>query len=325
VVTGGAGFIGSSLVRALVRRGYLVRVVDDFSSGRRENLADLGTTVGLDGTGPIQGGVGSVEIVEGTILDDACLDQAFSHADVVFHHAAIPSVSRSIANPVASHEVNATGTLTVLEAARRAGVRRIVYAASSSAYGETPTLPKVETMACAPLSPYAVAKLAGEHYCQVYARVFGLETVILRYFNVFGPRQDPASPYAAVLPLFITAALEKRPPTIYGDGSQSRDFCFVDNVVAANVLAADAKDVSGQIFNVACGARTSLGDVVRLLGEIVGWQIEPRYQPSRAGDIKHSLADISKARTMLGYTNPIPFAVGLERTITWYREKSRHA
>jgi len=308
LVTGGAGFIGSHLVRALVARGDAVRVVDDLSSGKRENLAG----VEIDARGP-------VAIVEGSILDDRLLDQTMAGAEVVFHEAAIPSVPRSLAAPIASHEVNATGTLRVLEAARRHGVRRVVYAGSSSAYGETPTSPKVEIMPASPLSPYAVSKLTGEHYCQVWARVFGVETVVLRYFNVFGPGQDPMSQYAAVIPRFVTAALQGRAPVIYGDGSQSRDFCFIDNVVQANLLAADAPGVSGGVFNIACGHAIDLNQVVRLIGDALGRALTPQYEPERPGDIKHSLADVTAARALLRYTPAVLFTQGLERTIEWYK------
>jgi UDP-N-acetylglucosamine/UDP-N-acetyl-alpha-D-glucosaminouronate 4-epimerase len=308
LVTGGAGFIGSHLARALLARGDSVRVLDDFSSGKRANLS------GLDES--------RLRILDGSILDEATLDRALSGVELVFHEAAIPSVPRSLAAPVASHQANATGTLLVLEAARRHSVRRVVYAGSSSAYGETPTLPKVETMPALPLSPYAVSKLAGEHYCQVYARAFGVETVVLRYFNVFGPRQDPQSQYAAVIPRFVTAALAGQRPTIFGDGTQSRDFCYIDNVLEANLLAGDAREASGRVFNVACGAATSLNEVVRLIGDALGVSVEPQYETARVGDIKHSLADIGQARAILGYTASIPFAEGLLRTIEWYKRQA---
>jgi UDP-glucose 4-epimerase len=304
VITGGAGFIGSALARALVARGDDVSVLDNFSSGKRENLQDL---------------AGSLTVVEGDILDAGLLDRVFAGAEVVFHEAAIPSVPRSLAAPVASHNANATGTLSVLEAARRCQVRRVVYAGSSSAYGEPPSLPVVEAMAPAPLSPYAVSKLAGEHYCRVYARVFGVQAVILRYFNVFGPRQDPTSQYAAVIPRFITAALDGLPVTVYGDGEQSRDFCFIDNVVAANLGAADADGASGKVFNIACGSGTSLNRVLALLGEALGRQVSARHEPARAGDVRHSLADISQAKAVLGYTAAVDFPTGLRRTLAWFR------
>ena len=305
VITGGAGFIGSALARALVARGDDVSVLDNFSSGKRENLQDL---------------AGSLTVVEGDILDAGLLDRVFAGAEVVFHEAAIPSVPRSLAAPVASHNANATGTLSVLEAARRCQVRRVVYAGSSSAYGEPPSLPVVEAMAPAPLSPYAVSKLAGEHYCRVYARVFGVQAVILRYFNVFGPRQDPNSQYAAVIPRFITAALDGLAPTVYGDGEQSRDFCFIDNVVAANLGAADAEGASGKVFNIACGSGTSLNRVLVLLGEALGRPVSARHEPARVGDVRHSLADISQAKAVLGYSAAVDFPTGLQRTLAWFRQ-----
>jgi nucleoside-diphosphate-sugar epimerase len=306
LVTGGGGFIGSALVRALCARGDRVRVIDNFFSGRRENLRELAA---------------DVELVEGDIRDEGALRRALDGVETVFHQAAIPSVPRSLVDPLATHDVNATGTLRLLQAATRAGVKRVVYAASSSAYGDTPTLPKIESMAPAPLSPYAVSKLAGEHYCRVFARSFGLETVRLRYFNVFGPRQDPKSEYAAVIPRFVTAAFRGDPVTIFGDGSQSRDFCFVDNAVEANLLAAGAPDVSGRVFNVACGAATSLNDVVLRIERLVGRALRVVHAPPRAGDVKHSLADISAARDTLGYRAPVDFGEGLRRTVAWYSER----
>jgi UDP-glucose 4-epimerase len=306
VVTGGAGFIGSALVRALAARGEVVRVLDNLSSGRRENL---------------EGVAGRLSMIKGDILDADALDGAFAGADVVFHQAAIPSVPRSLHAPMASHNANATGTLAVLEAARRAGVRRVIYAGSSSAYGDAAVPPVAENMPTMPLSPYAVSKLAGEHYCRVYARQFGIEAVVLRYFNVFGPRQDPTSQYAAVIPRFVSAALEARPPVVYGDGEQSRDFCFVDNVVQANLLAADAGAVSGRTFNVACGQSTSLNQVLAQLGDLLGRTIEPRHEPPRAGEIRRSLADIGQARSVLGYTAPVSFAEGLQRTLRWFQDR----
>jgi UDP-glucose 4-epimerase len=308
LVTGGAGFIGSSLVRALLARGDRVRVIDNFSSGRRENLADL-----LD----------RIELVEADILDGRALARAVDGAEVVFHEAAIPSVPKSMAEPLENHAANATGTLAVLEAARRARVRRVVYAASSAAYGDEPTLPKREGMVPAPISPYGASKLAGELYLHVYARAYGLETVSLRYFNVFGPRQDPQSEYAAVIPKFITAALAGRSPRIFGDGTQSRDFCHIDNVIEANfrAAAADARAVSGGVFNIACGQATTLNQVVALIGEALGRQLEAVHEAERAGDIKHSHADIAEARARLGYQAAVSFAEGLRRTIDWYKQQ----
>jgi UDP-glucose 4-epimerase len=303
LVTGGAGFIGSSLVRALANRGDTVRVIDNFSSGRRENLA----------------GLSGVEIFDGDIRDDEVVARAADGVSVIFHEAAIPSVPRSVAEPLPTNEVNVTGTLKVLLAARRAGVRRVVYAASSSAYGDTPTLPKVETMPPAPLSPYAVSKLAGEYYCRTFSSVYGLETVCLRYFNVFGPRQDPESQYAAVVPRFLTAALNGEPARVFGDGNQSRDFCFIDNVVSANLLAAQAPAASGQVFNVACGTAASLNDVLALIEELLGRPVPRTYDAGRAGDVRHSLADISLARLVLGYEPTIQLAEGLRRTLAWFQ------
>jgi UDP-glucose 4-epimerase len=299
LVTGGAGFIGSHLVEGLVGAGFRVRVLDDLATGRRENLHHL---------------EGDIEWVEDSILDPGALRRAMAGIKAVFHQAAIPSVPRSVRNPALSNEVNVTGTLNVLMAARDAGVRRLVYAASSSAYGSTPGDARVETMPARPMSPYAVAKLAGEHYCQVFARIYGLETVCLRYFNVFGPRQDPNSEYAAVIPKFITALQDGRPLTIFGDGTQSRDFTYVGNVVAANMRAMAAEGVSGEVFNVGCGQQTSLNELARQLGRIAGVEPQIDYLPARSGDVPHSLADISKARTLLGYEPTVSLAAGLRHT-----------
>jgi len=306
LVTGGAGFIGSNLARALVAKGEKVRVLDNFSTGRKENL------VGLED---------KIELFRGDVTDHFDVEQAMVGCDYVLHQAAIPSVPRSVDKPLESDRANTFGTLTVLDVAKTVGVKRVVFAASSSAYGETPTLPKVETMDPAPLSPYAVSKLAGEQYCKVFHICYGLETVALRYFNVFGPWQDPKSDYAAVIPRFVTCALEGRPATIFGDGEQSRDFCYIDNAVEANLLACTAPGAAGKVFNVACGVRTTLLEVVKTLGVIVGNPIAPKHEPVRAGDIKHSLADITAARTVLGYTAPVSFEDGLKRTVEWYREK----
>ncbi|HVY40059.1 MAG TPA: NAD-dependent epimerase/dehydratase family protein [Polyangia bacterium] len=305
LITGGAGFIGSSIARALLARGDRVRIIDNFFSGKRENLADIAK---------------DVELIEGDIRDEQALARAVTGVEVVYHEAAIPSVPRSLADPISSHDANATGTLKVLAAAKKAGARRVVYAASSSAYGDTPTLPKIETMRPSPLSPYAVSKLAGEHYCAVFAGAYGLETVSLRYFNVFGPHQDPTSEYAAVIPRFITAALADQGVTIFGDGTQSRDFCFIDNTVEANLAAASAPAaaVSGGVFNVACGAATTLNEVVKQVSDIVGHPVPITYAKGRVGDVKHSLADITAARERLGYRGAISFAEGLKRTAAWY-------
>ena len=309
LVTGGAGFIGSSIARALIARGDAVRIVDNFSTGKRENMVDFADRI---------------ELLEGDIRDDRLLARATAGVEVVYHEAAIASVPQSMAEPLENHAVNATGTMRVLEAARRAGVRRVVYAASSAAYGDEPTLPKVETMAPAPISPYGASKLAGEVAMQVYARAFGLDTVCLRYFNVFGPRQDPKSEYAAVIPKFVTAALAGKQPRIFGDGKQSRDFCHIDNVIEANFAAAtaDARRVSGGVFNVGCGEAIDLNRVVAILGDILGRKIEAIYEPERAGDIKHSWGDVGAARAALGFRASVSFTDGLRRTTEWYKSKS---
>ena len=306
LVTGGAGFIGSNITHSLCARGEKVRVLDDFSTGREENLHGL---------------EGRIDLRRGSITDPATVADAMQGVDYVFHEAALPSVQRSVENPIESDRVNTQGTLYVLDAARKAGVKRLVFAASSSAYGETPTLPKVETMAPDPLSPYAVTKLAGESYCKVFHVNYGLETVALRYFNVFGPRQDPNSHYSAVIPKFIAAALKGSEPLIFGDGEQSRDFCYIDNVVEANLKALTAPNAPGKVFNIACAERTTLLDVVAALGQIVGHPITARHEPPRSGDIKHSLADITRAREILGYSAQVKFADGLRRTLAWYREQ----
>jgi UDP-glucose 4-epimerase len=305
LVTGGGGFIGSNIVRALLERGATVRVLDSFATGRRTNFEELADRV---------------ELVEADLRDDAAIQRAVRGVEVVFHQGALPSVARSVSDPLTSHEVNATGTLRLLIAAREAGVRRVVYASSSSVYGDTPVLPKSEDLPTAPLSPYAVSKLAGEQYCRVFARLHGLETVCLRYFNVFGPRQDPASPYAAVIPKFIAAMTRGEAPLIHGDGTQSRDFSYIANVVQANLLAAEAPGVGGEVFNVACGERFSLLDLVAALNRILGTRVEPRFGPPRPGDVKHSLADISRAERLLGYRPGVRFEDGLARTVAWFRE-----
>ena len=302
-MTGGAGFIGSSLTRAIVERGDEVRVLDTYLTGRDENLADLP----------------DVEIVRGDIRDVDTLRTAMQGVERVLHQAAVPSVARSLKDPITSNEANIGGTLNVLIAARDAGVQRVVFASSSSVYGDTPTLPKVETMLPGPLSPYAVTKLTGEHYLKVFHHLYGLETVALRYFNVFGPRQDPKSDYAAVIPLFISLMARGKAPHIHGDGTQSRDFTYIDNVIQANLKAATVPGVGGEVFNVACGQRYTLLDLVRNLNTILGTSLEPTFGPPRAGDVKHSLADIEKARRLLGYEPSTTFEEGLERTVAWGR------
>lgn len=305
VVTGGAGFIGSHLVEALLARGDEVVVLDDFSTGRRANLEPFAARI---------------ELVEGSITDPGVCARAMAGADHAFHQAALGSVPRSVADPVTTHDVNLTGTLNVLVAARDAGVRRVVYAASSSAYGDTPVLPKHEGMAPLPRSPYAVTKLAGEEYCRAFHASYGLETVALRYFNVFGARQDPASRYAAVIPLFFAAALEGRPPEIFGDGEQTRDFTHVDNVVRANFLALEAPAAAlGEVFNVGCGGRISINQLWQGIRDIVGADVEPVYLEPRAGDVRDSLASLEKARSLLGYEPEVGLEEGLRRTADWAR------
>ncbi|HLG13730.1 MAG TPA: SDR family oxidoreductase [Blastocatellia bacterium] len=304
LVTGGAGFIGSHICERLVRDGHRVRVLDNFASGREENLASIAS---------------DVDLIRGDIRDASAVREAMNGVEVVFHEAALGSVPRSVIDPVSTHETNATGTLNVLLAARDAGVRRVVYAASSSAYGDTPTLPKHEGMTPQPLSPYAVAKLVGEHYVSVFHTVYGFEAVSLRYFNIFGPRQDPESQYAAVIPKFVTAMLAGRRPAIYGDGIHSRDFTHVENVVEANLLAADAEGVAGRVFNIACGGRYTLLELVGKLNTIIGTTIDPTHEPSKPGDIRDSQASIDAAEHALGYRVTVRFDEGLRRTVASYR------
>jgi nucleoside-diphosphate-sugar epimerase len=304
LVTGGAGFIGSNIVEALVRRGDSVVVLDNFSTGKRENLESFR---------------GRIHLVEGSITDLAAVRRAMDGVDFVLHEAALASVQRSVDDPITSNEVNIGGTLNVLVAARDAGVKRLVYAASSSAYGDTEVLPKREDMPARPLSPYAVQKWVGEHYCKVFSTLFGLDTVALRYFNVFGPRQDPASDYAAVIPIFVTRLLSGRAPTIYGDGGQSRDFTYIDNVIEANLRACEGGPKNGEAVNVACGARFTLNDLFAQVRGLLGSDLQPVYGPARPGDVRHSMADIAKARTLLGWEPQVDFVTGLRRTVEWYR------
>jgi nucleoside-diphosphate-sugar epimerase len=309
LVTGGAGFIGSSIAEALLAKGESVRILDDFSSGRRENLEGL---------------PGRFELVEGTIVDPDTVTRAMRGVEIVFHEAAIPSVARSVDAPQATLLAGVQGTTVVLDVARRSGVKRVVFAASSSAYGDTPTLPKVETMPSKPLSPYAASKLTGEHLMRIFAQLYGLETVSLRYFNVFGPRQDPKSEYAAVIPKFITAAIRKERPVVFGDGEQTRDFCFIDNAVGANLAAAStANKLSGEVVNIACGERTSLNQLLGYVGELAGGKLDPDYRPMRAGDVRDSLADVRAARQLFGYEPAVHVREGLKRTFAAFQRTTK--
>lgn len=307
LITGGAGFIGSHIAERLVRDGHNVRVLDDLSSGHQANLASMRD---------------SVELIEGDIRNTQVVNEAVKGAYVVFHEAALGSVPRSVADPVTTHQVNITGTLNVFLASRDAGVRRVVYASSSSVYGETPVLPKREDMSPQPLSPYALSKLAGEHYASVFKHVYNFEIVSLRYFNIFGPRQDPESQYAAVIPRFITALLNGKAPVVYGDGLQSRDFTFVENVVNANLLAAEADGIAGEAFNVACGGRYTLLDLLTKTKEILGSDIKPVHEAARAGDVRDSQASIEAAQKAFGYRVSVDFAEGLQKTIDWYKRNN---
>jgi nucleoside-diphosphate-sugar epimerase len=306
LVTGGAGFIGSHIAASLSSAGARVRVVDDLSTGYEDNLGEIG---------------GAVEFVRASLLDEAALRRALEGVEVVFHEAAIPSVPRSVENPAETHRACAETTFRLLLAARDAGVRRLVYAASSSAYGDQPTLPKTEEMRPEPLSPYAAAKLVGEYYCQVWARVYGFETISLRYFNVFGPRQDPGSQYSGVISRFIDALMTDARPVIYGDGEQSRDFTYVSNVVDANLRAAETARGIGEVINVANGERTTLNQLLDTLKRVTGKTgVEAEYRDVRVGDVRHSLADITRARELLGYEPRVGLEEGLRKTIEWWQQ-----
>lgn len=312
LVTGGGGFIGSHIVERLLSEGHDVRVIDDFSTGRRENLE----------FSPTSPRWGRLEVMPGDITDAASVQRAVKGADYVFHQAAIPSVPRSVADPAATNHAGVTGTLNVLIASRDEGVKRFIYASSSSIYGDSPTLPKIETMAPNPLSPYAISKLAGELYAKAFHRLYGLPTIGLRYFNIFGPRQDPTSEYAAVIPKFITAIARGERPTIFGDGEQTRDFNFISNAVEANLRAMTCDPgASGGSYNIACGQRISLLDLVASVNRIFGSSLQPVHADARPGDVKHSLADISAAGEKLGYRPDVSFQEGLAQTAAWFRKK----
>jgi len=304
LVTGGAGFIGSHIVERLLALGHEVRVLDNFSTGRRENLSSFED---------------DIDVREEDIRDVSGVERAVKGVEVVFHEAALASVPRSVADPVSSNEVNVTGTLNLLVASRDSGVRRFVFASSSSVYGDSPELPKRESMAPSPESPYAASKLAAENYCRIFSSLYGLECVSLRYFNVFGPRQNPGSQYAAVVPLFVTALLEGTPPVIYGDGEQSRDFTYVANVVDANVLALSADGVAGEVFNVACGRTSTVNELLAGLQGIIGTSLTAHHTDPRPGDVKHSFADISKAEETLGLVSDVSLDEGLALTVDWFR------
>jgi nucleoside-diphosphate-sugar epimerase len=307
LVTGGAGFIGCNLARYILDKGHDVVVLDNFETGKRENLTEIDD---------------KIELIEGDVRDRATVDRAVDGCSAIFHEAALGSVPRSMEDPLTSHDVNVNGTVTVLEAARDAGVKRVVFAASSSAYGERAESPKHEGMAPMPISPYAANKIACEAYMQAYAAAYGMEAVCLRYFNVFGPHQDPEGAYAAVIPAFVSCLLAGRAPVVFGDGEQSRDFCYIENVCLANWLAAHAEPetCSGKVMNIACNQRASLNEILAQLKQLLGSDIEAAYEPERKGDVKHSLADVSLARQAIGYEPKIFFEEGLKKSIDWYRE-----
>ncbi len=304
LVTGGAGFIGSNICKRLVSQDCFVRVVDNLLTGKKSNLAEV---------------IDKIEFIHADMGDSEVAQSAMKDIDVVFHEGALPSVPVSIENPAATHKHCVDATFTLLLAARDAGIKRFVYAASSSAYGDAPTSPKVETMPACPLSPYAVAKLTGEYYCSVFCKIFGLETISLRYFNVFGPQQDPASQYAAAIPAFVTAILKDEPPTIYGDGEQSRDFTYIDNIVDANLLAARAKRTQGEVVNIACGQAVTVNEIIDMINNLLGKNVKPQYADPRPGDVKHSLADITAAKNLIDFKPKVSFNDGLRLAIDWYK------
>lgn len=317
LVTGGAGFIGSHIAETLLKQGHEVIIFDNLSTSREEHLNILRH---IASTPAVQQKQGTLHFVQGDIRDGDALKAVMQGVDYVLHQAALPSVARSVEDPQTTSQVNIEGTLNVLVAARDAQIRRLVYASSSSVYGDSPVLPKHEDMPLRPLSPYAVSKLAGEEYCRVFTHVYGLETVSLRYFNVFGPRQNPEAQYAAVIPRFIRQVLAGKSPIVFGDGEQSRDFSYIDNVVQANLLALDAPNVSGEVFNIACGQRTTLNTLLRELEAILGQPIVAEYTTPRTGDVKHSLADISRAKRLLGYQPLVHFTEGLKRTVSYFQQ-----
>ena len=310
LVTGGAGFIGSNLTAALLQRGHFVRILDDFSTGKRENLI-------FDKDYP------SSEVIEGDIRDFSTCQKAVKGIEYVFHQAALPSVQRSIEDPETSNAINVGGTLNILLAAREEKVKRVIYASSSSVYGDTPTLPKHEEMPPDPLSPYALQKYIGEQYCRLFYQLYGLDTISLRYFNIFGPKQDPNSLYSAVIPKFIDALLQGRPPIIFGDGEQSRDFTYIENVVQANLLAMSAEHLHGEAINIACGKRISLNQLLNVLKEILGSKLSPIYQEPRQGDVKHSLADIRKGKEIINYEPIVGIEIGLKKTVEFFQKTLR--
>ncbi len=307
LVTGGAGFIGSNIGQRLLEDGHTVRVLDNFSTGQEQNLASIRS---------------DIELIAGDIRDMTAVQKCMRGVEVVFHEAALPSVPRSVEDPFQSHDNNITGTLNVLIAARDNGVRRLIFASSSSVYGDTLVLPKVEHMPPSLLSPYALNKLAGEYYCKLFSSVYNMETISLRYFNVYGPNQNPESEYAAVIPKFIAAFLQEKPPVIYGTGEQTRDFTYIDNVVDANLLAAQVPHTSGEVMNIATGKRISLNQLINSLQDLTGKHLAPEYAESRIGDVLHSLADISQAQTFLGYSPKIDFTTGLQRTLEWFSKSA---
>lgn len=308
LVTGGAGFIGSNIVKKILDQGDFVRVVDNFSTGNKKNIEEFLNNPNF-------------ELIEGDLTDMEIAKKSVKGMDFVLHQAAIPSVQRSVEDPVGSNNANINGTLNILIVARDEKIKRFVYAASSSAYGENPELPKKEDMAVMPISPYALQKYVGERYCQIFWKLYGLPTICLRYFNVFGPKQDPTSQYAAVIPNFIKALLKKEKPIVYGDGNQSRDFTFIENVVDANLFAVKSKDGLGEVFNAACGKETSLNQLLSMLCEVLDIKITAEYKGARPGDVRHSRADISKAEKILGYKPRVDFKEGLIKTVAWYKQK----